>query len=80
MYLTYKDAIFFYPDFNDTLDYTLLSNYKEVIFSNFIFDEFECKSIYENYKINNLFRGNRYKANNFNQELNLLPQSIQYLT
>ena len=40
MYWTYSDAIIFYPEFNDTLDEKLLSNYKRIIFSDYTFNEY----------------------------------------
>ena len=40
MYWTIKDVIVFYPEFNDKLDDKLLCDYKKIIFSNYVFNNY----------------------------------------
>lgn len=54
MYWTNADTIVFYPEFNDILDIKLLSEYKKIIFSDYIFNERVYMNMYRGDSINNL--------------------------
>ena len=73
--ITNNEIIIFSPDYNETLNTELLSNYKNIIFSNYEL----CWDLFDKYK-NNIFNGLTLKFNVFNKPVDNLPNSIISLT
>ena len=70
-----SDTIIFVPEYNDPLDINLISQYKKIIFSNYLLSEGICNA-YEN----NIFNNFIWIGSKFNQEVTKLPSFITYLT
>ena len=70
-----EDVIIFSPEFNEPLDIELISNYKKVIFSDYVLD----KDIFKAYMFD-IFTKLIIQFSTFNQEIKQLPQSITQLT
>ena len=74
-YITNEDTIIFSPEFDDLLDIELISNYKKLIFSNYILND----KLFEAYESNN-FNNLKCRDSKFNELVNNLPQCLTYLT
>ena len=74
-WITNLDTIILNPDFNELLNPDSLSNYQNIIFSNYKLNN----NLFENYKNNN-FDQACFNENKFNQPVDNLPNSIINLT
>ena len=75
-YITKDSTIIFDPSYDEELDPGLLTNYKKIIFSNYILED-DFFEMYENNKIN-IFS---YSRSKFNHPVNhIIPSSITHLT
>ena len=74
-YITKDNTIIFVPHFNNDLDINLLSNFNKLIFSDYEIND----RLFEAYESENL---NKFVffGNQFNQEVNMLPQEITHIT
>ena len=75
MFTTNKDTIIFDPDYNEQLDMDLITQYKEIIFSDYKLSEGICEA-YEN----NIFKNFKWIGSQFNQEVDHLFLSNTQLT
>ena len=73
-YITKGDIIIFDPSFNEELDPSLLTNYKRIIFSNYIL-KYNLFEGYENTHVCKL-----YSSSQFNHTINNLPPNLTHLT
>ena len=74
MYLI-SDTIIFEPQYNESLDINLISQYKKIIFSNYQLSDGICEAYG-----NNIFNNFKWIRSKFNQEVNLLPLLLTHLT
>ena len=74
-YITKDSIIIFAPHYNEVLDIKLLTNYNQIIFSNFELND----NLFDAYS-NNEFINFKFANNKFNQSVNNLPPNITHLT
>ena len=78
MYITNKDTIIFDPNYNDSLDINLISQYKKIIFTNWRLID-HCNLSYEEYvncKYDYLVE---WHSSIFNQEVSQWPDFITHI-
>ena len=74
-YITNEDTIIFSPKFNKSLESKLLLNYKKIIFSNYVLNDYLFEA-YENHSVYNfIFIGSK-----FNQHLTNSLDKLTSLT
>ena len=87
-YITNEDTIIFGPSFNQELNPTLLTNYKQIIFSDYkldpnLFDFYEkihTYNYYERYKNNTIFFVLTDSGSKFDIPVSNIPTSITHIT